>query len=324
ALEKLPLTPAGKLDRAALPEPTWQSQDYEAPQTDNERILAAIWAEVLGVERVGRQDHFFELGGDSIVALQVVSRARQQGLGLTPKDLFQQQTLSQLAGVARHVAAPLADQGPVTGAAPLLPIQSRLLQREGLAPCNQYLLLELAEPLPAAQLEQALQALVQHHDALRLRFEQHAGQWQQMHASETGSPLLQQVELAAGEDPQPHYDAIQRSIDPARGSHLRGLYLTQPGQADRLLLSIHHLVVDGVSWRVLLEDLQRACLQLASGLAVQLPAKTSAFKTWGERLVDWNVDAQLPYWQAQQTGGELPLQSQEAGTEGTRKRIELS
>ncbi|MBB1519859.1 non-ribosomal peptide synthetase [Aquipseudomonas guryensis] len=323
-LDKLPLTPAGKLDRAALPEPTWQSQDYEAPQTDNERILAAIWVEVLGVERVGRQDHFFELGGDSIVALQVVSRARQQGLGLTPKDLFQQQTLAQLAGVARLVAAPLAEQGPVTGAAPLMPIQSRLLQREGLAPCNQYLLLELAEPLPAAQLEQALQALVQHHDALRLRFEPLDGQWQQMHASEGGSPLLQQVELAIGEDPQPHYDAAQRSIDPASGLHLLGLYLTQPGQADRLLLSIHHLVVDGVSWRVLLEDLQRACLQLASGLPVQLPAKTSAFKTWGERLVDWNVDAQLPYWQAQQTGGELPLQSQEAGTEGTSKRIELS
>ncbi|WP_218276613.1 non-ribosomal peptide synthetase, partial [Pseudomonas sp. HMWF032] len=324
ALAKLPLTPAGKLDRAALPEPTWQSQDYEAPQTDHERILAAIWADVLGVERVGRQDHFFELGGDSIVALQVVSRARQQGLGLTPKDLFQQQTLAQLAGVARSVTAPLADQGPVTGTAPLLPIQARLLQRESLAPCNQYLLLELAEPLPAAQLEQALQALVQHHDALRLRFEQLDGQWQQVHAAEVAGPLLQRVELAAGEDPQPHYDAAQRSIDPASGSHLLGLYLTQPGQADRLLLSIHHLVVDGVSWRVLLEDLQRACLQLASGLLVQLPAKTSAFKTWGERLVDWNVDAQLPYWQAQQTGGELPLQSQEAGTEGTRKRIELS
>ncbi|MDC7824866.1 amino acid adenylation domain-containing protein [Pseudomonas sp. BLCC-B13] len=324
ALAKLPLTPAGKLDRTALPEPTWQSQSFEAPQTDHERILAAIWAEVLGVERVGRQDHFFELGGDSIVALQVVSRARQQGLGLTPKDLFQQQTLAQLAGVARLVAAPLAEQGPMTGAAPLLPIQSRLLQRDGLAPCNQYLLLELAEPLPAAQLEQALQALVQHHDALRLRFEQFDGQWQQVHAAEVAGPLLQRVELAAGEDPQPHYDAAQRSIDPASGSHLRGLYLTQPGQADRLLLSIHHLVVDGVSWRVLLEDLQRACLQLASGLPVQLPAKTSAFKTWGKRLVDWNVDAQLSYWQAQQTGGELPLQSQEAGTEGTRKRIELS
>ncbi|PYC22571.1 non-ribosomal peptide synthetase [Aquipseudomonas alcaligenes] len=325
ALAKLPLTPAGKLDRAALPEPTWQSQDYEAPQTDNERILATIWTEVLGVERVGRQDHFFELGGDSIVALQVVSRARQQGLGLTPKDLFQQQTLTQLAGVARSVAAPLAEQGPVTGVAPLLPIQSRLLQREGLAPCNQYLLLELAEPLSAAQLEQALQALVRHHDALRLRFEQRDGQWQQVHAAEVVGPLLQRVELAAGEDPQPYYDAAQRSIDPASGSHLRGLYLTQPDQADRLLLSIHHLVVDGVSWRVLLEDLQRACLQLASGLAVQLPSKTSPFKIWGERLAGWNVDAQLPYWQAQQAaGGELPLLSSDAGSEGTRQRLELS
>jgi len=325
ALDKLPLTPAGKLDRAALPEPTWQSQDYEAPQTDNEHILAAIWAEVLGVERIGRQDHFFELGGDSIVALQVVSRARQQGLGLTPKDLFQQQPLAQLAGVARSVAAPLAEQGPVTGVAPLLPIQARLLQREGLAPCNQYLLLELPEPLPAAQLEQALQALSKHHDALRLRYSQADGQWQQLHVAEEESGLLQQVELAAGEDAQAHYDSLQSSIDPANGPQLRGLYLKQAGQADRLLLSIHHLVVDGVSWRVLLEDLQRACLQLASGLAVQLPAKTSAFKSWGERLAGWNVDAQLPYWQAQQAaGGELPLLSSEAGSEGARQRLELS
>src|SRR5690606_21205519 len=96
-------------------------------------------------------------------------------------------------------------------------------------------------------------------------------------------------------------------------------------QADRLLLSIHHLVVDGVSWRVLLEDLQRACLQLASGLAVQLPSKTSAFKAWGERLAGWDVNAQLPYWQAQQAaGGELPLLSSDAGSEGTRERLELS
>ncbi|UUY07405.1 amino acid adenylation domain-containing protein [Pseudomonas sp. J452] len=325
ALEKLPLTPAGKLDRAALPEPTWHSQSYEAPQTDNERILAAIWAEVLGVERVGRQDHFFELGGDSIVALQVVSRARQQGLGLTPKDLFQQQTLMQLAGVARSVAAPLADQGPVTGAAPLLPIQARLLEREGLAPCNQYLLLELAEPLPAAQLEQALQALSKHHDALRLRYSQADGQWQQVHAASEDAALLQVAELAAGEAAQAHYDALQRSLDLTNGPLLRGLYLSLPDQPDRLLLSIHHLVVDGVSWRVLLEDLQRACLQLASGLPVQLPAKTSAFKSWGERLAGWNVDAQLPYWQAQQTaGGELPLLSSETGREGSRERLELS
>jgi amino acid adenylation domain-containing protein/non-ribosomal peptide synthase protein (TIGR01720 family) len=325
ALAKLPLTPAGKLDRAALPEPTWQSQNYEAPQTDNERILAAIWAEVLGLERVGRQDHFFELGGDSIVALQVVSRARQKGLGLTPKDLFQQQTLMQLAGVARTVAAPLADQGLVTGTAPLLPIQTRLLAREGLAPCNQFLLLELAEPLPPAQLEQALQALTKHHDALRLRYNQIDGQWQQLHAANENAALLQVVELAAGEDPQPHYDSLQRGLDLTSGPLLRGLYLTQPGLADRLLLSIHHLVVDGVSWRVLLEDLQRACLQLASGLAVQLPSKTSAFKTWGERLAGWNVGAQLPYWQAQQAaGGELPLLSSDVGSEGTRQRLELS
>ena len=133
---------------------------------------------------------------------------------------------------------------------------------------------DAGQPATTPALAQVRERIDSH--TLRLRFEQRDGQWQQVHAAEASSLLLQQVELAAGEDPQPHYDAIQRSIDPATGTHLRGLYLTQPGQADRLLLSIHHLVVDGVSWRILFEDLQQAYQQCLTGQPLSLPAKTSA------------------------------------------------
>ncbi|WP_369959644.1 amino acid adenylation domain-containing protein [Pseudomonas benzenivorans] len=325
-LAKLPLTPAGKLDRAALPQPVWQSQGYEAPQSEAERILAGIWSEVLGIEPIGREAHFFELGGDSIVALQVVSRARQQGLGLTPKDVFQQQTLAQLAAVARAVAAPQAEQGAVEGPAPLLPIQARFLEREGLVPCNQYLLCELAAPFDTELLEQALQALVRHHDALRLRFQREAGGWRQTHGA-TNEGLLQLHELADDSRLESLCEQTQRSLDLERGPLLRGLYLRRPGRQDRLLLCIHHLAVDGVSWRVLLEDLPRLYGQLAAGLPPQLPAKTTAFKTWAERLQGWAdgpaVAAELPFWQAQLAGvGELPLLAQAPGREGQRQRID--
>ncbi len=330
-LDSLPLTPARKLDRAALPEPQWQSADYQAPQTDNEQILAAIWQQVLGVERVGRSDHFFELGGDSIVALQVVSRARQQGLGLTPKDVFQQQTLAELAAVAREVSAPRAEQTPVSGPAPLLPIQARFLEREGLAACNQYLLLELREPFELAQLEQALQALVQHHDALRLRYSHGEDGWQQWHASPveaSAQPLLQEYLARDDADAEARCREAQGSLDLQQGPLLRALYLRQAGQPDRLLLTIHHLAVDGVSWRVLLEDLPRAYGQLQADQAVQLAEKTTAFKAWGERLLAWSegdvVQAQHGLWLAQeQSVKALPMMAAAEGREGQRQRLSL-
>ncbi len=330
-LASLPLTPARKLDRSALPEPQWQSADYQAPTSDNERLLAAIWQQVLGVERVGRGDHFFELGGDSIVALQVVSRARQQGLGLTPKDVFQQQTLAELAAVAREVAAPRAEQTPVTGPAPLLPIQARLLEREGLAACNQYLLFELGEPFEPALLEQALQALVRHHDALRLRYSRDDNGWQQWHATPaeaSAQPLLQEYQARDTADAEARCREAQASLDLQQGPLLRALYLRQAGRLDRLLLTIHHLAVDGVSWRVLLEDLPRAYGQLQIGQAVQLAEKTTAFKAWGERLQSFRegnvVQAQRGFWLAQeQAVCALPTMTAEPGREGQRQRLSL-
>ncbi|WP_043307332.1 amino acid adenylation domain-containing protein [Pseudomonas sp. ML96] len=289
ALEKLPLTPAGKLDRTALPEPTWQSQDYEAPQTDNERILATIWAEVLGVVRVGRQDHFFELGGDSIVALQVVSRIRQQGLQLAPRELFQFPRLAELAKVARLAGAEEV-QEPVAGELPLTPIQAHFFAMGQTNPAhwNQALNLELLRSLDPQLLEQALQALVTHHDGLRLRFSQEQGAWHQRYADvDAEQPLLWLREAGSDAEADQLYQQAQQSLDLANGPLLRALYLKQAGQPERLLLAVHHLVVDGVSWRILLEDILAAYRQLEAGQAVRLPGKSQSYKGWSEALQSW-------------------------------------
>ncbi|WP_165679495.1 non-ribosomal peptide synthetase, partial [Metapseudomonas otitidis] len=184
-LASLPLTPNGKLDRRALPapDPEHNRQQYLAPTSELEQGLAAIWREVLNVEQVGLADNFFELGGDSILSIQVVSRARQQGIHFSPRDLFQHQTVQTLAAVARREALTQVDQGPVTGTMPLTPIQHWFFQQapENVGHWNQSLLLEAGERLDAGHLEQALQCLVEHHDALRLSFSRDGDTWHAEH-----------------------------------------------------------------------------------------------------------------------------------------------
>ncbi|MGL4315780.1 MAG: condensation domain-containing protein, partial [Pseudomonas sp.] len=333
ALENLPLTPAGKLDRAALPEPTWQSQSYEAPQTDNERILAAIWAEVLGVERVGRQDHFFELGGDSIVALQVVSRIRQQGLQLAPRELFQFPCLAELAKIARQAGAEEV-QEPVTGPLPLAPIQAHFFAMGQADPAhwNQALNLELLRPLDPQLLEQALQALVAHHDGLRLRFSQEQGSWSQRYTEvDSDQALLWLREASSDAEAEQLYQQAQQSLDLASGPLLRALYLKQAGQPERLLLAVHHLVVDGVSWRILLEDILAAYRQLEAGQAPRLQSKSVSYKAWSEALQGWtsseSAQRDLDAWCSRLSGPAMPLPRElngAAATHGDKREVRLA
>ncbi|MGV6477762.1 amino acid adenylation domain-containing protein, partial [Azotobacter vinelandii] len=201
-LARLPLTPNGKLDRKALPRPdvSLLQQAYVAPQSEPEQRIAAIWAEVLKVERVGLTDNFFELGGDSIISLQVVSRARQAGIRFTPKDLFQHQTVQGLATVARlgDEDGVQIDQGPVSGETALLPIQ-RYFFEEAIPErhhWNQSVLLKPSERLVVEPLEAALQRVVEHHDALRLRFIQQEGQWSASFQDREEAELLWQSQVS--------------------------------------------------------------------------------------------------------------------------------
>nr|WP_328821891.1 non-ribosomal peptide synthase/polyketide synthase [Pseudomonas carbonaria] len=314
-LDRLPLTPNGKLDRKALPQPdaSQMQQAYVAPRTELEQRIAAIWQDVLKLERVGLADNFFELGGDSIISLQVVSRARQAGIQFTPKDLFQHQTVQGLAAVARRSEGPVIDQGAVTGVLPLTPIQQWFFEAE--IPerhhWNQSVLLKPGERIDPDHLRAALQALVEHHDALRLRFEQRNGAWQAEFQGVAPVDVLWTSHLADLAELEQVANEAQRSLSLENGPLLRAVLAELPGGSQRLLLVIHHLVVDGVSWRVLLEDLQRAYRSLG------LPAKTSSFKAWAEHLQAHAFDGELAYWQAQLQDAvdELPCDHPEGGNQ---------
>ncbi len=277
-LEQMPLSPNGKLDRKALPKPE-ATHPYEAPHSVLEQQIAAIWAEVLGVEQVGLNDNFFERGGDSIISIQVVSRARAAGIHFTAKALFQHQTVRSLARVAQLQTAQVIDQGPVQGETPLLPFQQLFFEMD-LPDChhwNQSLLLVPREPVGAGRLQAALHAIVQHHDVLRLSFSQHAEGWQAEHAAATPE-VLWQATVKDADELAALCEKAQRSLDLHQGPLLRAVLAELADGTQRLLLVMHHLVVDGVSWRVFLEDLQRLYRQQP------LPAKTSSFKAWAERL----------------------------------------
>jgi amino acid adenylation domain-containing protein/non-ribosomal peptide synthase protein (TIGR01720 family) len=299
-LDHLPLTPNGKLDRKALPavDGSQQQREHVAPRSALEKSLAAIWQDVLAVDNVGLEDNFFELGGDSIVSMQVVSRARQAGIVLSPKDLFQHQTIRSLAQAARSGEQVLIDQGPAIGAVALAPVQQWFFEQ--VIPerqhWNQSLLLVPREVLNAEVLDRALEQLLTLHDSLRLRYEQTADGWQQTYAASTTESVLWQRQAHSVEALNALCDEAQRSLDLQTGPLMRALLVAMADGTQRLLLVIHHLAVDGVSWRVLLEDLQK----FYSGGKVSL-VKTSSYQRWVARLQDHlpAFETSKEYWLAQ-------------------------
>ncbi|VVM96644.1 non-ribosomal peptide synthetase [Pseudomonas fluorescens] len=318
-LERMPLTPNGKLDRKNLPKPdvSQLQQVYVAPQSALEQQLATIWQDVLKLERVGLSDNFFELGGDSIISIQVVSRARQGGLRFTPKDLFQHQTIQALAAVVQTgEPLQLIDQQPVTGATALLPIHQWFFTQPipDRHHWNQSVMLKPAQALDAQVLEQALDALVVHHDSLRLNFAEQTRGWSAQYrdvATQAGETILWQVEVADLAALEVLGNQAQRSLQLSGGSLIRAVLANLADGTQRLLLVVHHLVVDGVSWRILFEDLQSAYRQILAGAAVQLPAKTSAVKAWAEALQGYAasapLQAELGFWQQQLQGASTAL-----------------
>ena len=309
-LDALPLTPNGKIDRKALPEPggLLVAGRYELPRSGTEQQLADIWAAVLNRPAIGIHDNFFELGGDSILSIQIVARARQAGLGINPHDVFQHQTVAKLAQVVQPASAVQAEQGLVQGSVSLTPIQSWFLGSDTPEPWhfNQAMLLTVPENLHEAALEQALAALLRHHDALRLRYQQAGDGWWQIHAAPDESRLPFHSEVlpaadweAALETRSTHWQA---SLDLTQGPLSRMVLFraSQTGRSPSLLWVIHHLAVDGVSWRILLDDLHTAYQQAKEGQPIQLPPKSSSFQAWAEHLRQWTgstaFTADAAYW----------------------------
>ncbi len=322
-LNMLPVTGSGKVNRRALPEPDESrpegEQAHVAPRTPAEKLLADIWAEVLGTNHVGINDNFFELGGDSILTIQVVAKANQAGLQLVPRQLFQCQTIAKLAAAAGASPVVQAEQSAVTGDVHLTPIQHWFFQQSlpELHHFNMGYLFELRQGVEASLLEQSVRALYEHHDALRMRFANDSTNWRQFNAGIEDYVPFARIDLAAldeaGQRQAIEADAArsQASLNLSEGPLMRVTFFERgAGRTARLLFIVHHLVIDGVSWRILLEDLQTAYEQLRSGQPVRLPAKTTSFKQWAERLAEYTrserARAELDYWLGE-TEGLTPL-----------------
>ncbi|MBT6225659.1 MAG: amino acid adenylation domain-containing protein, partial [Candidatus Scalindua sp.] len=310
-LEELPFTSRGKINRAGLPAPDrkrTETEEFVEAGTDTEEILAQIWAEILGVEQVGVHDNYFELGGDSILSIQIISRANQAGLKLTPKDLFTNQTIRELATSAGSIRAIEADQSMVKGTVLLTPIQRWFFEQNFVEPhhFNQSVLLEV--PVFNSMIfEKSFRLLLQHHDALRLRFYQdHAGWHEEIDDHDNSVPFS--VHDLSGRtfdiqkrDLEIICSELHASLELSKGPLISAAFFDfGNNQSGRLFITIHHLAVDGVSWRILLEDLQSTYEQLSQDKKVKLPKKTSSFKQWSERLAEYarseELQKEIEYW----------------------------
>lgn len=308
-LESLPLNSSGKVDLKALPVPfavngSEQDEHYAAPTTDVERHLLDIWQEALDQKPIGIHDHYFHRGGDSIRAIQIVARLRERNLKLDVRDIFQYPTIYELAMQVTEVVKAV-DQSPVTGVIPLTPIQHWYFAQHAPEPqhFNQAVLLKLNGRAQKADLQTVLEHLRRHHDALRIQFIIGSDIVQEICETEVRANL-QEVDLRRQAEPyqamQQHADAAQAAIDLSAGPLFNAVLYRLPEQ-DCLLLFCHHLVIDGVSWRILLEDFSSAYRQTLDGQTITLPLKTDSFKSHAERLQLFAESAelgqQLLYWQ---------------------------
>ncbi|MEQ7052119.1 non-ribosomal peptide synthase/polyketide synthase [Paenibacillaceae sp. P-4] len=319
-LERMPLTPNGKLDRKGLPAPegaAYTGTEYEAPRTDAEIALAAAWQSVLHVERVGTNDHFFELGGDSIKSIQVSSRLHQAGYKLEIRDLFKYPTIAQLSLQLQPIGR-IADQGEVSGEAELTPIQRWYfgLDLDDMHHYNQSFMLYRQDGFNEEVLRKTLRTIVEHHDALRMVFRKSdAGVTAWNRAIEEGELFdFLAFDIANSGDAEQVIEAkandIQASIDLQGGPLVKaGLFRCEQGH--HLLIAIHHAVIDGVSWRILLEDIAAGYEQACKGDDIRLPSKTDSYAAWSRSLVEYAEHTDLgherSYWRHVLNAGANPL-----------------
>ncbi|GAA3299002.1 hypothetical protein GCM10020295_36070 [Streptomyces cinereospinus] len=356
-LDELPLTAHGKVDRKSLPAPDLGAPARgRAPRTDDERVLCQVLAEVLGLPEVGPQDSFFALGGDSISSLQVVSGARKKGLVVTARDVFRHRTPAAIAAVAGHAeqTAPAAAEDGI-GTVELLPVAKQLRELLSQLPGGrlpaerlpaearefaQYVTVTVPADVDAPRLERALQAVLDRHDTLRLRLTTPVpGLWSlttQPRGAVTAADVLTAVTVPAGADRTARLaeelTAARARLRPEDGLVAQAVLLTEE-DTRTLLLVVHHLAVDGVSWRILLPDLQAAWEAVSAGREPRLDPVPTSYRRWAKALSEEARTAErmaeLPLW-SEQSGGvsalltEQPLDpAREVHGSAGRLRIEL-
>ncbi|MEM9444828.1 MAG: amino acid adenylation domain-containing protein [Verrucomicrobiota bacterium] len=296
AIKKLPLTSNGKIDRGALPDlENLTSARIYSPRNHCETQLLAIWKTVLGVEKIGIKDNFFQRGGDSILILQVIAKAQQEGISFTPRDLFQHPTIEGLATVAQvgqnHTQEHLPEDQEIV--VPLTPIQEWFFKLPLNHPnhWNQSILLSILEPLNIDQLEQAAHTLYRQHPALRSIYTKTNGSWKQTYTPiPKKAPFTKIVETT--DEPQKKIEEVAASIQ--SGFNLTNgplwhlvyfeLNANTKSPCRRLLIVCHHLLIDGISWRILLFDLQNFYAQIGKIGSAELMPPSSTVSKWVEDL----------------------------------------
>ncbi len=339
-LDRLPLTANGKLDVTTLsdPEPAARLTTSRAPASAREQILCELFADVLGLPEVGVDNDFFALGGDSIIAIQLVNRARNQDLSISPREVFQHRTPAALAALVadeESITASVSDPHGV-GSLPLLPIvQHRSEQSGPIKRYNQYILVRVPAVVDWAFLGQILQAVLDRHDGLRLRLTRHAPALWSLETTAVGSvravDLLRRVDVA-GMDATAvraviatESDAAAERLDPDAGTMLQAVWF-DAGRAEqgRLLVVAHHLVIDEVSWQILLEDFVAGWEAVRAGKPPELEGVGTSLRSFARMFVEQAQEptrlSELEHWvQTLSPGGDLVPGTITAGTvSGTR------
>jgi amino acid adenylation domain-containing protein/non-ribosomal peptide synthase protein (TIGR01720 family) len=338
ALQELPLTANGKLDRSRLPAPETRRPRIvsDPPATAIEERLISIWRQVLGLVEIGRCDNFFELGGDSILSIQIVASAREHGLHFRVRDVFRYQTIAELAPHVQEAEA-RSETAAIEGTTvPLTPIQRWFFARDLEEPWhfNQSVMLRPRTPLEPDALRVVLQAIVKQHAALRLRFRQDGGRWIQEYGAIEGSLPLHVEDLTAFPPVEQsrmmteRATAWQRSLNLADGPLAR-VVLFQTSDGQRLLWTMHHLIVDGVSWRVLLEDLETVLDFVKRAAPPKLRPPSGSFEDFARFVQAYAVDAKLPgyttYWSSLREHPPLPADFPKgAGTLASTTHVSVS
>jgi non-ribosomal peptide synthase protein (TIGR01720 family) len=306
-VDSIPLTSNGKTDKRALALLTDEKQvndKYVAPRNETELRLAGIWRELLNVDEVGIYDNFFELGGDSILTIQVVSRARKAGIELRPKDVFSHQTVADLSDAVqrKNDIAVQAEEGWLSGSSGLTPIQQWYLDRneQQISHYNQSLLFKIDKSITAGKLQQCFDVLLAHHDALRFRFTKKDKQWCQEYTDER--IVVASEKLSSEALIYSCAKKYQESLSIARARLVGAVIMETPDRelTNRLFIVVHHLAVDGVSWRIIVDHLNSLLDRIATAAPLLLGKKGSSYRQWHSALTDYSrskkLSAQESYW----------------------------
>ncbi|MCP3742746.1 amino acid adenylation domain-containing protein, partial [Rossellomorea sp. BNER] len=343
-IEKMPLTPNGKLNRKALPKPNLDqltNSQYKAPSNEKEHILAEICREVLGMKKIGMNNDFFELGGDSIKAIRITSKLQKFGYKLEVKEVFNNGNLKTIASKLTKNETSIS-QDPVSGEVPLIPIQHMFFE-QNLANehhWNQSVMLFNQDGFQEEVIRTVFHEIVIHHDALRMEYKKVNNEMKQINRGIETADLvaLNTYDYRAADmfkdEMMEKCNEIQSSIELENGPLIK-LALFKTSSGDHLLITIHHLVIDGVSWRILLEDFSEGYRQVSKGGEVEFQAKSNSFKEWAtylqKQLVTPELQEEFHYWDEIERSKVKPLPSDYSYTEADNKlkyskevKIELS